>query len=194
MQQRLGEPGARRDEEMKQPDVAEAPSEEGRGLTTAREVLKVLAFLGRRPDGVRASEVATEVGKSISTAYYLLASLCEEGFAIHEPHGGIYRLRRDRDVQLEPDGVGATDDLAGVVEALFRRTHKRSYLGRVEHGTIEIVAVRGRQGMPRIPGPGRMRSRWGRSCSPGSRRTPDGTTSGVGCGRSPRTRSPRRRR
>jgi DNA-binding IclR family transcriptional regulator len=154
MEQRLGDPGARRDEEMRQPAVAEAPSDEGRGLTTAREVLKVLAFLGRRPDGVRASEVAAEVGKSISTAYYLLASLCEEGFAIHEPHGGIYRLRRDRDVQLEPDGVGATDDLAGVVEALFRRTHKRSYLGRVEHGTIEIVAVRGRQGMPRIPGQG----------------------------------------
>jgi DNA-binding IclR family transcriptional regulator len=138
---------------MKQPAVAAAPSDEGRGLTTARAVLKVLAFLGRRPDGVRASEVAEEVGKSISTAYYLLASLCEEGFAIHDPHGGLYRWR-DRDAQLEPDGVEATDDLAGVVEALFRRTHKRSYLGRVEHGTIEIVAVRGRQGMPLIPGLG----------------------------------------
>src|ERR1700738_2853567 len=126
MEQRLWEPGARRDQEMKQPAVAAAPSDEGRGLTTALAGLKVLAFLGRRPDGVRASEVAAEVGKSISTAYYLLASLCEEGFAIHDPHGGLYRLRRDRGVQLESDGVGATDDLAGVVEALFRRTHKRS--------------------------------------------------------------------
>lgn len=138
---------------MRQPTVAEARSDEGRGLTTARAVLRVLAFLGRHPEGVRASEVAAEVGKSISTAYYLLASLCEEGFAIHEPHGGLYRLLRDREVQLEPDEVGAYE-LAGVVDALFRRTHKRSYLGRVEHGTIEIVAVRGRQGMPRIPGLG----------------------------------------
>jgi len=139
---------------MRQPVVAGASSDEGRGLTTARAVLRVLAFLGRHPEGVRASEVAAEVGKSTSTAYYLLASLCEEGFAIHEPHGGYYRLRRDREVQLEPDSVEAADELAGVVDALFRRTHKRSYLGRVEHGTIEIVAVRGRQGMPRIPGLG----------------------------------------
>jgi IclR family transcriptional regulator, acetate operon repressor len=139
---------------MRQPALAGAPSDEGRGLTTARAVLRVLALLGRHPEGVRASEVAAEVGKSTSTAYYLLASLCEEGFAIHEPHGGYYRLRHDRDVQVEPDGVGATDELAGLVDALFRRTHKRSYLGRVEHGTIEIVAVRGRQGMLRIPGLG----------------------------------------
>jgi DNA-binding IclR family transcriptional regulator len=136
------------------PAVTEAPIDEGRGLSTARAVLRVLAFLGRNPEGVRASEVAAEVGKSVSTAYYLLASLCEEGFAIHEPHGGFYRLRRDRDVQLEPDWVEGADELAGVVDALFRRTHKRSYLGRVEHGTIEIVVVRGRQGMPRIPGLG----------------------------------------
>jgi acetyl-CoA synthetase len=139
---------------MTQPVMVEAPTDEGRGLSTARAVLKVLAFLGRRPDGVRASEVAAEFGRSISTAYYLLASLCEEGFAIHEPHGGLYRLRRDRDAQLMPDGAGAADELERVVDALFRRTHKRSYLGRVEHGTIEIVAVRGRQGMPRIPGLG----------------------------------------
>ena len=33
--------------------------------------------------------VAKVVGKSTSTAYYLLASLCEEGFAVHE--GGVYR-------------------------------------------------------------------------------------------------------
>jgi acetyl-CoA synthetase len=126
--------------------------DEGRGLTTARAVLKVLAFLGRHPEGVRATDVATEIGKSTSTAYYLLASLCEEGFAIHDPHGGRYRMRRDRDEDPEPEAFGGAEELERAVAALFRRTHKRSYAGRVEHGTIEIVAVRGRQGMPRIPG------------------------------------------
>jgi DNA-binding IclR family transcriptional regulator len=132
--------------------AVQAPPDEGRGLATARAVLKVLAFLGRHPEGVRAKDVAEEVGKSTSTAYYLLASLCEEGFATHDPHGGRYRLRRGPDVAPEPYRVGDTDEFAGVVDALFRRCHKRSYLGRLEHGAIEIVAVRGRQGMPRIPG------------------------------------------
>jgi DNA-binding IclR family transcriptional regulator len=130
--------------------VMHAPSDEGRGLSTARAVLRVLAFLGRHPEGVRARDVAGELGKSTSTAYYLLASLCEEGFAVHDQHGGRYRLRRDRDLRPEPDEGGDADELAGVADALFRRTHKRSYLGRLEHGEIRIVAVRGRQGMPRI--------------------------------------------
>ena len=59
-----------------------------RGLSTARAVLQVLAFLSEHPQGVHADEVAKVVGKSASTAYYLLASLCEEGFAVHE--GGVY--------------------------------------------------------------------------------------------------------
>ena len=55
-----------------------------RGLTTARAVLQVLAYLEAHPDGVRADDVAQFVHKSASTAYYLLASLVEEGFVSHE--------------------------------------------------------------------------------------------------------------
>ena len=44
-----------------------------RGLATARAALQVLAFLEDHPDGVRADDVAEVVGKSASTAYYLLA-------------------------------------------------------------------------------------------------------------------------
>jgi DNA-binding IclR family transcriptional regulator len=139
---------------MRRSATVQAPPEEGRGLATARAVLKVLAFLGRHPEGVRATQVAEEVRKSTSTAYYLLASLCEEGFAVHDPHGGRYRLRRDPDLQQDPYRVGDTDEFAELVDGLFRRSHKRSYLGRLEHGAIEIVAVRGRQGMPRLPGLG----------------------------------------
>jgi DNA-binding IclR family transcriptional regulator len=124
-------------------------SREGRGLSTARAVLKVLAHLREHPEGVRASEVALVVGKSVSTAYYLLTSLCEEGFALRDPSGGRYRLPR----------AGAAEAVLGgglerAVEELFLRTHKRSYLGRIERGALEIVAVRGRQGMPRMPGLG----------------------------------------
>ena len=65
-----------------------------RGLATARAVLQVLAYLEEHPEGVRADEVAHVVGKSGSTAYYLLASLVEEGFATHD--GGLYRPRAPR--------------------------------------------------------------------------------------------------
>lgn len=133
-----------------------APS--SRSLSTARAVLRVLALLGQRPDGIRADEVAQALGKSLSTAYYLLTSLCEEGFARHESKG-VYRPAEvtaategltpaaARTPQMHPGIADAVDDL-------FLLTRKRSYLGVVRAGRIEIVAVRGRQGVPRMPGLG----------------------------------------
>src|SRR5262245_3616939 len=120
-----------------------------RGLATARSVLHALAFLEAHPEGVRAGEVAEVVGKSASTAYYLLASLVEEGFATHD--GGLYRPRRG---PQEPAAADARHALEDAVDDLFLRTHKRCYLGVVRRGGIEITVVRGRQGIARMPGLG----------------------------------------
>jgi acetyl-CoA synthetase len=118
----------------------------------------VLSLLVERPTGVRADEVAEVLGKSISTAYYLLSSLCEEGFAVHESKG-VYRPARGLEeltAVAEEDGAGGamSEGLTGTVDALFLRTRKRSYLGVVRAGRIEITTFRGRQGVPRIPGLG----------------------------------------
>ena len=130
-----------------------------RSLSTARSVLRVLSLLVERPSGVRADEVAAALGKSISTAYYLLTSLCEEGFAVHESQG-VYRPARGLEeltsVAEESAAVAGSlsEGLTGTVDELFLRTRKRSYLGVVRAGRIEITTFRGRQGVPRIPGLG----------------------------------------
>ncbi len=120
-----------------------------RGLATARSVLHALAHLEAHPEGVRADEVAHVVGKSASTAYYLLASLVEEGFATHD--GGLYRPRR---TPQEHPAAESRQLLEDAVDDLFLRTHKRCYLGVVRHGGIEIAVVRGRQGIACMPGLG----------------------------------------
>jgi DNA-binding IclR family transcriptional regulator len=130
-----------------------------RSLTTARSVLRVFALLLEHPEGVRADEVAAALGKSVSTAYYLLTSLCEEGFAVHESKG-VYRRARGLEELTGAVGEHAHpghplhDGVAGSVDELFLRTRKRSYLGVVKTGRIEIVAFCGRQGVPRMPGLG----------------------------------------
>jgi len=123
------------------------PRASRRGLATARAALQTLRLLEQNPDGVRADDVAREVGKSASTAYYLLASLVEEGFAVHE--GGLYRPRAE--LTTAPDPRHALED---AVDDLFLRTHKRCYLGVPRAGVIEITVVRGRQGIARMPGLG----------------------------------------
>jgi acetyl-CoA synthetase len=122
-------------------------------LSTARAVLQVTWLLAARPEGVRADEVAEALGKSVSTAYNLLASLCDEGVAAHHA-GGVYRLAPGfRDTIVTGLAHAAElHDLSGLVSDLLARTHKRSYLAVLRGGELQIVHERGLQGMPKLPG------------------------------------------
>ena len=120
-----------------------------RGLSTARAALRVTWLLARTPEGVRADEVAETLGKSTSTAYNLLASLCDEGVA--ERHaGGVYKLSATFRETVAQEGD--RHDLSGVVDDLLARTHKRSYLAVLRNNTLRVVLERGLQGMPKLPG------------------------------------------
>lgn len=132
-----------------------ASAASGRSLSTARAVLQVLSLLIEHPAGVRAEDVAEELSKSTSTAYYLLTSLCEEGFAVHESRG-VYRVARglERLTGLPEPPPAVHRGLASTVDELFLLTRKRSYLGVARSDCIEIVAFHGRQGVPRMPGLG----------------------------------------
>ncbi len=134
--------------------MSEERATANRGLSTARAVLRVLALLARAPQGLRAGDVAKELGKSPSTAYNLLDSLCAEGYATHEH--GCYRLADPATaVAAAVDGSALPlAALSATVDDLFRRTHKRAYLAAVRGGRIVVPLVRGHQGMRRIPGMG----------------------------------------
>jgi DNA-binding IclR family transcriptional regulator len=116
-------------------------------------VLQVTWLLAARPEGVRADQVAEALGKSVSTAYNLLASLCDEGVAAHHA-GGVYRLAPGfRDTVVTGSAREAElHDLSGLVADLLARTHKRSYLAVLRGGELQIVHERGLQGMPKLPG------------------------------------------
>ncbi len=139
-------------------DLGVAPTEHPgsrRSLSTARSVLRVLSMLAEHPAGVSAEEVAQALRKSVSTAYYLLTSLCEEGYAVHERRG-VYRAARGLEelTAVAEQLLPVRAELVSTVDELFLRTRKRSYLGVVRPGSIEIVAFAGRQGVPRMPGLG----------------------------------------
>jgi DNA-binding IclR family transcriptional regulator len=124
-----------------------------RGLSTARAALQVAWLLARRPEGTRADEVAETLGKSVSTAYNVLASLCEEGVAVRHP-GGLYRLAPAfREIVASgPPADPTPPDFSGLADDLLTRTHKRAYVGLVDDGKLHVVAERGQRGMPKLPG------------------------------------------
>ena len=130
------------------------PRTSRRGLSTARAALQVAWLLVARPQGIRADDVAEQLGKSVSTAYNLLVSLCDEGVAVHHS-GGLYRLSPAFIEMVTSAAAAPADELhdrSGVVTELLARTHKRSYLGILRAGELHVVAERGAQGMAKLPG------------------------------------------
>lgn len=117
-------------------------------------MLSLLSLLASARDGMRADEIALALRKSSSTAYNLLDTLCQEGFVVHAPDG-TYHLTRDAAGLVPAErGRQLPDGLEGVLDELLRRTHKRVYLAAARSGQVVIPLVRGRQGMPLIPGLG----------------------------------------
>ena len=91
-----------------EPGIAESlhavpvPGARSRGVSTARSVLRLLALLAHAADGMRADEVAEALGKSTSTAYNLLDTLCQEGFTVRA-RGGAYHLTSEASGSSPPD-------------------------------------------------------------------------------------------
>jgi hypothetical protein len=124
--------------------------------------------LARRPEGVRADEVAEALGKSISTAYNVLASLCDEGVAERRP-GGLYRLSAEfRETVAEAMRVGTymrlsllaldTSDAAAMQQAVGDRekitmkvatfdekAHQEQLAAATALGTVVGGALRGQR-------------------------------------------------
>jgi IclR family acetate operon transcriptional repressor len=111
-------------------------------------------LLAHAKDGMRADEVARALGKSTSTAYNLLDTLCQERFVVHGENGA-YHLTAEAASLVPPDrSRGLPAGLGCALDELFARTHKRVYLAAAHSGQVVIPLVRGRQGMPLIPGLG----------------------------------------
>ena len=125
-----------------------------RGVSTARTVLHLLSMLANAENGMRADEIAEALGKSTSTAYNLLDTLCQERFVVHAEDGSYHLTTEAAGFVPAPGVRDLPTGLGGILDELFARTRKRVYLAAAHSGQVVIPLARGRQGMPLIPGLG----------------------------------------
>jgi acetyl-CoA synthetase len=126
---------------------------QSRKLTTVQAALRVLAYLHAHPEGLEAGQVARLLGKSLSTAYALLASLVAEGFA--ERVGTTYRASQSALSAVPGKSLAegeATERFHDALEELYLRTRERTYLGLLTREGRLRLQSRGRQGQPKPPG------------------------------------------
>src|SRR4051794_36678435 len=88
------------------------------------------------------------VGKSTSTAYNLLDTLCHERFVFHAEDGSYHLTTEAVGFVPAPGLSDLPSGLGGLLDELFARTRKRVYLAAAHSGQVVIPLARGRQGMP----------------------------------------------
>jgi len=126
----------------------------GRTLSTARHVLQALEIIARHPRGIPIKALARQLNISLSSGYYLVSSMREQGFVVPSPAGsGLYTLG-PKFAELYQGYVAASlqpERLHPVVEQLRDRASARAYAALWRDGDLEVVEIRGRRGSRELP-------------------------------------------
>jgi IclR family acetate operon transcriptional repressor len=126
----------------------------GRTLSTARHVLQALEIIARHPRGIPIKALARQLNISLSSGYYLVGSMREQGFV--EPSraaSGLYTLG-PKFAELYRGYVAASlqpERLQPVLEELRDRASARAYAALWRDGDLEVVEIRGRRGSRELP-------------------------------------------
>jgi IclR family acetate operon transcriptional repressor len=108
---------------------------------SVRRVFRIIDLVSQRGEKLTAKDLAKELDTNLSSCYYLLNILADEGY-IRKIAGGGYRigptipllnegLRSDFDVRIEP-----------VVEELAQRAQRHAYAAVLSDGEAEVTQVK----------------------------------------------------
>lgn len=110
---------------------------------SVRRVFRIMDLISERGEELTAKRLAREVGTNLSSCYYLLGILVDEGYIERISQGGGYRLgpalsalregqpRSDFDIRVEP-----------AVEELARRTQRHAYAAVLWDGEVVVTQVK----------------------------------------------------
>jgi IclR family transcriptional regulator, acetate operon repressor len=121
----------------------------GRTLSTAQHAFQALEIISQYPRGIPIKALARRLNISLSSGYYLISSMREQGLAEVSAAGpGLYTLG-PKVGELYEGYVAATaqpERLTPVLDELRDRASARAYSARWSNGDLEVVQIRGRRG------------------------------------------------
>jgi IclR family acetate operon transcriptional repressor len=121
----------------------------GRVLSTAQHAFQALEIIAQNPRGIPIKALARRLNISLSSGYYLISSMREQGLAEVSPAGpGLYTLG-PKVSELYAGYVAAAaqpERLTPVLDELRDRAGARAYSARWSNDDLEVVQIRGRRG------------------------------------------------
>jgi len=121
------------------PALSEAPA--ASKFKSVRRVFRIMDLVSQRGENLTAKELTRELGTNLSSCYYLLNILVDEGY-IRKVAGGGYTIgptipllnkgtRSDFDVRIEP-----------IVEELARRAQRHAYAAVLSDGEAVVTQAK----------------------------------------------------
>lgn len=125
-------------------------AQSGPKFASVRRIFRIMDLVSQRGEGLTAKQLAREIGTSLSSCYYLLNILAEEGYIEKVPRCGGYRIgpaipllndhrRGDLDSRIEP-----------VLEELAQRAQRHVYAAVLSDGEVTVTQVKAPPGGPPV--------------------------------------------
>ncbi len=109
---------------------------------SVRRVFRIMDLVSRQGEELTAKELAREIGTNLSSCYYLLSILAEEGYIEKVPCRGGYRIGPAISVLSESPRSDFDSRIEPVLEELALRTQRRSYAAVLSGGEVAVTQVK----------------------------------------------------
>ncbi len=130
----------RPDEGTGDPSVSEVPV--ASKFKSVRRVFRIMDLVNRSGENLTAKEMARELGTSLSSCYYLLNILAEEGYIQKIPRCGGYRIGPAISLLNEGSRSGFDSTIEPVVKELAQRAQRRAYAAVLSDGEVVVTQAK----------------------------------------------------
>ena len=114
----------------------------GSKFKSVRRIFRIMDLVSSRGEDLTAKQLACEIGTSLSSCYYLLSILADEGYIEKVPHRGGYRIGPTISLLGKGSRSGFDSRIEPVVEELAQRTQRRAYAAVLSGGEMEVTQVK----------------------------------------------------
>lgn len=124
-------------------DLSANGSRIGPKFKSVRRALRIMDLISQQGEKLTAKRIARELGTSLSSCYYLLNILADEGYIEKMPHCGGYRVGPTISTLYECRPESSLDvKVESVIEELAQRAQRQAYLAVLTDGEVTVVQVK----------------------------------------------------
>ncbi len=109
---------------------------------SVQRIFGIMDLVSRQGEDLTAKQIAHEVGTNLSSCYYLLSMLIEEGYIEKVPHRGGYTIGPTISLLGKASGSDFDSKIEPVVEELAQQTQRRAYSAVLSGGEMEVTQVK----------------------------------------------------